>query len=71
MTWEVLTDDETWIYRYPETKMQSAVWLFPDESTAQKLKRSRGAQKKIIACFFGKSSHVTTIPHEDRQTVSH
>ena len=41
MTWEVLTGDETWIYRYDlETKMQLAVWLFPDESPPPKLKKS-------------------------------
>ena len=40
LTWEVLTGDETWIYRYnPETKMQSTVWLFLDESPLHKLKR--------------------------------
>ena len=33
LNWEVLTFDETWIYGDdPETKMQSAVWLFLDES---------------------------------------
>ena len=31
---EVLTCDETWIYRCdPETKMQSALWLFLDKHT--------------------------------------
>ena len=40
LTWEVLTGDETWIYRYdPETKMQSTVWLFLDKSPLHKLKR--------------------------------
>ena len=71
LTWEVLTGDETWIYRYdPETKMQSAVSLFPDESPPQKLKISRSAQKKMVACFFGKSGHVATIPLEDRREVT-
>ena len=37
LTWEVLTGDKTWIYRYnPETKMQSSVWLFPNESSSKK-----------------------------------
>ena len=40
LTWEVLAGDETWIYRYdPETKMQSTVWLFLDESPLHKLER--------------------------------
>ena len=41
-TWEALTDDETWIYRYdPETKtvMQSAVWPSSEESPPPKLKK--------------------------------
>ena len=63
--------DETWIYRYdPETKMQSTVWLFPDESPPQKLKRSQSAQKKMVAGFFEKSGHVVTIPLKDRRTVT-
>ena len=40
LTWEVLTGDETCIYRYdPGTKMQSAVWLIPDESSPPKVKK--------------------------------
>ena len=51
--------------------MQSAVWLFPDESPRQKLNRkSLNAQKKIVACFLGKSGNVVIIPLEDRRTVT-
>ena len=66
LTWEVLTGDETWINSYnPETKMQSAIWLFPESPLSRKLKRSRSAQKKMVACFFEKSGHVATIALED------
>ena len=65
-TWEVRTGDETWSYQYdPETTMQSVIWLFLDKSPPPKLKRLRSTQKKMKACFFGKSGHVATIPLED------
>ena len=65
------TGDETWICRYDlETKMQSVVWLFPDQSLPPKLKRPCSAQKKMDVCFFGISGHVPTIPLEDRWTVT-
>ena len=71
LSWEMLTGDKTWIYRYdPETKIQSAVWLFPDESPPPKFKRSRSTQKKMVACFFRKSGHVATIPPKDRRRSS-
>ena len=51
--------------------MQSAVWLFPDESPhPPKIKKSCSAQLKVVAGFFGKSGHVATIPLEDRRTVT-
>ena len=71
LTWKVLTGDETWIHQYHQkTKMQSAVWLFPDESPPPKHKRSRNAQKNMVACFFGKSSCIATILLEDTRTVT-
>ena len=72
LTWEGLTGDEPWTYRYdPDTKMQSAVRLFPEEPPPpKKLQRSRSAQKKMVACFFGKSGHVATILLKDRRTVT-
>ena len=40
LTWEVLTCEETWIDRYDlETKIQSAVWLFPDKSPSPKTQK--------------------------------
>ena len=37
--WDIVSGDETWVYQYdPETKQQSAVWVFPDENPHVKLK---------------------------------
>ena len=37
--WDIVTGDETWVYQYdPETKHQSAVWVFPDENPPVKFK---------------------------------
>ena len=69
--WDIVTGDETWVYQYdPETKQQSAVWVFPDENPPVKFKRNRSASKQMIACFSEKFSHVATIPLEDRKTVT-
>ena len=69
--WDIVTGDETWVYQYdPETKQQSAVWVFPDENPPVKFKRNRSASKQMIACFFAKLGHVVTIPLEDRKTVT-
>ena len=44
--WDIVTGDETWVYQYdPETKQQSAVWVFPDEILPVKFKRNRSAFK--------------------------
>ena len=51
--WDIVTGDQTWVYQYgPETKQQSAVWVFPDENPPVKFKRNRSASKQIIAYFF-------------------
>ena len=69
--WDIITGDGTWVYQYdPETKQQSAVWVFPDENPPVKFKRNRSASKQMIACFFAKFGHVATIPLEDRKTVT-
>ena len=53
--WDIAKGDETWVYQYdPETKQQSAVWVFPDENPPVKFKRNRSASKQMIACFFAK-----------------
>ena len=44
--WVIVTGDETWVCQYdPETKQQSAVWVFPDENPPVKFKRNRSASK--------------------------
>lgn len=69
--YNIVTGDETWIYSYePETKQQSTVWVFQDEPNPTKVVRSRSTSKKMIACFFGCTGHVATIPLEDRRTVN-
>ena len=68
--WDIVTGDKTWVYQYdPETKQQSAVWVFPDENPPVKFKRNRSASKQMIPPFFAKCGHVATIPLEDRKTV--
>ena len=68
--WDIVTGDETCIYQYsPETKQQSAVWIFPDENPPVKFKRNKSASKQMIACFFAKLGHVATYLLEDRKTV--
>ena len=65
--WDIVTEDEICVYQYdPETKQQSAVWVFPPV----KFKTNRSASKQMIACFFAKFGHVATIPLEDRKTVT-
>ena len=69
--WDIVTGDKTWVYQYcPETKQQSAVWVFPDENPLVKFKRNRSASKQMTACFFAKFGHVATMPLEDRKTVT-
>ena len=69
--WDIVTGGETWVYQHePETKQQSAVWVFPDENPPVKFNRNRSASKQMIACFSEKFSHVATIPLEDRKTVT-
>ena len=69
--WDIVTGDETWVYQYdPETKQQSAVWVFPDENPPVKFKRNRSASKQMIACFFAKFDHAAAIPLENKKTVT-
>ena len=69
--WDIVTGDATWVDQYdPETKQQSAVWVFPDENPPVKFNRNKSASKQMIACFFANFSHVATIPLEDRKRVT-
>ena len=47
---------------------QSSVWRFPGEDNPTKVKRQRSAGKQMIATFFAKWVHVTTIPLVERKT---
>ncbi|XP_037949325.1 uncharacterized protein LOC119680542 [Teleopsis dalmanni] len=67
----IVAGDELWIYAYePETKQQSIVWFFEDEPNPTKVVRGRSTSKQMVACFFGKTGHVATVPFEQRRTVT-
>jgi len=69
--YNICTGDESWIYAYePETKQQSTVWAFQDESNPTKVVRARSTSKQMVACFFGKTGHVATVPMVERRTVN-
>ena len=69
--WNIVTGDATWVYQYdPETKQQSAVWVFPDENPPVKLSRNKSAYKQMIACVLANFGHVATILLKDRKTVT-
>lgn len=69
--YKIVTGDESWIYAYePETKKQSTVWVFQDESNPTKVVRARSTSKQMVACFFGKTGHIATVPLEQRRTVN-
>ena len=68
--WDIVAGDETWVYKHdPETKKQSAVWVFPHENSPVKFKRNRSACKQMIAHFFAKFDHVAIVPLEEIKTV--
>ena len=68
--YKIITGDESWIYAYePETKQQFTVWVFQDEPNPTKVVRGRSTSKQMVACFFGKTGHVATVPLE-RKTVN-
>lgn len=69
--YKIVTGDESWIYAYePETKQQSTVWVFQNEQNPTKVIRARSTSKQMIACFFGITGHVATVPLEERRTVN-
>ena len=62
--YDILTGDESWICAYePESKQQSTVWVFQDEPNPTKVARTRSTSKQMIACFFGKTEHVSQSFH--------
>ncbi|XP_070070207.1 histone-lysine N-methyltransferase SETMAR-like [Drosophila takahashii] len=49
---------------------KSTVWVFEDEPNPTKVIRGRSTSKQMVACFFGKTGHVATVPLEQRRTVN-
>lgn len=69
--YNIVTGDETWVYCFePERKSQSAEWVFPFEDLPTKVKKSRSIGKQMVASFFGKSGHYTTVSLENQRTVT-
>ena len=69
--YKILTGDKSWIYVYEqESKQQSTVWVFQDEPNPTKVVRVRSTWKQMVACFFGKTGDVTTVPLVQRRTVN-
>ena len=67
--WDIATGDTAWVCQYdPETKQQSAVWVFPGENPPVKLNRNKSASKQMIACVLANFGHVATILLGDRKT---
>ena len=61
--YEIVTGDASWICAYePETKQQSTVRIFEREPNPTKVLCGKSTSKQMVACFFGKTEHVTTVP---------
>ena len=59
----VVTEDETWVHHfYPESKMQSIQWKYPDSSPPKTFKRVHSA-RKVIASIFWDSQGVIMIDY--------
>lgn len=69
--YDIVTGDESWIYQYdPETKCQSTVWLFQNEPTPTKVKRSRSAGKILIASYFTLSGYLVSISLRNQSSIN-
>lgn len=69
--YKIVTGNESWIYAYDsETKQQSTVWVFQNESNPTKVVRARSTAKQMVACFFGIKGHVATVPLTKRRTIN-
>lgn len=57
LVFDIVTGDKPWMYSYEaETKRQSDVWVFDEESNPTKVARSRNISRKTIASFYGHGS---------------
>ena len=54
----------------PESKQQSTVGVFQNESKPTKVVCSRSAAKQMVACLFSYTGHVAIVTLEDRRTVN-
>ena len=69
--WNIVSGNETRVYKSdPKTKAQSLVWLLPGDTPPLKFKRSRSTSKQMVASYIAKTGHITTIPLEERCTVT-
>ena len=69
--YNIVTGDESWICAYePEAKQQWTVWVFEDEPNPREVVRGKSTWKQMVACSFGKTCHVATVPIEHRRTVN-
>ena len=69
--YKIVTDNESCICAYePETKQQSTVWIFEPKPNQTKIVRGKISSKQMIACFFGTTGHLATVPVENRRTVN-
>ena len=69
--YDIITGDESWIYQYdPETKRQLTVWVFQNESTPTKVKRSRSEGKILIASFFNLTGYLVSIPLRNQRSIN-
>ncbi|CAH1974497.1 unnamed protein product, partial [Acanthoscelides obtectus] len=69
--YSIVSGNESCIYCYePESKRQSAVWVFQGEEKPTKVIRSRSVSKNMVATFVSKAGHIATIPLNEQRTVT-
>ena len=69
--YDIVTGDETWLYQFdPLSKQQSAEWVFPDDDAPTQVRRARSVGKRMIACFFSLTGHVSTVILKEHETVT-
>ena len=68
--YKIVTAEQSRIYAYePETK-QSTMWAFEDKPNPTKFVCEKSTSKQMVACFFGKTGHVATVPLEQGCTFN-
>ena len=70
-TWNIVSGDETWVYQFhPETEGPVVGLALSGDTPHLKFKRSRSTSKQMVASYIAKTGHITTIPLEERCTVT-